>query len=214
MRRSPKPAITARNSCGRGAERVEEIADGGAHGVRADLLVGVAAGGVVGVRQQAFEFAARQDRGEARPALRRPLFEALTALDAAAVFVFLPAKERRARRHDGHREQKARVGENRRRFGQIGQIQARRGAAQRGLHELLREPRGIDVMARQLVDAVQIGRDRDARAGGEHVRLHLRAQRIGDVALERPRRNRVARPREHRRGDQQRLVGRAVDVES
>ena len=68
-------------------------------------------------------------------------------------------------------------------------------------------------MARQLVDAVQERRHRDPRVGGEHVRLQVRAQRVGRVALERAGRNHVASPGEHGRGNQQRFIRRAFVVD-
>lgn len=65
------------------------------------------------------------------------------------------------------------------------------------------------MMARQLVDAVQEWCHAHTRAGCKHVSLQMGAQCVGRVALERARRNRIAGPREHRRGDQQCFIWHA-----
>src|ERR1700712_93196 len=100
----------------RRAQRVEKITNGSTHRVRTDLLISVAAGRVISVWQQAFEFAAGQDGSKRRSALCCPMLETLAALHPRAVCFLLPAKQRRTRGDDRHCKQKARIGKDWRRF--------------------------------------------------------------------------------------------------
>jgi hypothetical protein len=78
------------------------------------------------------------------------------------------------------------------------------------LRELLRDAPRFDVMAGQLIDAVQEWRQGHACAGGKYVRLQMGAQRVRRVVLQRTRRDGIAGPGQHRCGDQQRFVGYAL----
>ena len=126
------------------------------------------------------------------------------------MFLFLPAEHRRADGRRDHGQQEARIGQNRRGLRQFAEVDFRGAAAERRLRELLRDAPRFDVVARQLVDAVQERRHRHTGAGGEHVRLQMGAQRVRRVALQRARRDRVAGPGQHGRGDQQCFMRHAL----
>ena len=174
--------------------------------MRTNAFVRITASRIVRVRKQAFELAAGEGNRQVRAALGGPLLEALAAFDPVAMFFFLPAEQRRAGRCGDDGEQKTRVGQNRRSFGQVAEAQFRGMLTDCRMRELLREPVSFDVVPRQLVDAVQERCESDERAAREHVCLQVRTQRVGDVTLERARRNHVARPGENGDGDQQRVM--------
>lgn len=113
-----------------------------------DAFVRIPASRIVRVRKQAFEFAAGQRDRQVRAALGRPLLEALAAFDPAAVFFFLPAEQRCAGGGCDDGEQEARVGQDRRGFGQVAEAELGRMLADRRVRELLGKPVGLDVMPR------------------------------------------------------------------
>ncbi|MNR54948.1 hypothetical protein D3C85_1752280 [compost metagenome] len=70
---------------------------------------------------------------------------------------------------------------------------------------------GVAMGARELVDAVQVRRQRYLGLRGQHVGLQVHGQRLGQLGLERAGRNRVAGMGQDRGGDQQGVVAHAVD---
>jgi hypothetical protein len=84
------------------AQRVGEVVHGGAHRHRADQLVRLAAGDVIGFRQQQLGAAARQQARDAGAGLGAPLLERGFALgfEVDVVLRFLPAEQRGADRGD------------------------------------------------------------------------------------------------------------------
>jgi hypothetical protein len=97
----------------------------------------------------------------------------------------------------------------RRSFRQFAKIEFDVAASHRCLSELLGNAPSFDVVTGQLIDAVQERRHGDTRIGREHVRLQVRAQRVGRVRFERAGRNHVTSPGQHGRGNQQRFVRNA-----
>ena len=62
-------------------------------------------------------------------------------------------------------------------------------------------------MARQLVDRIEVGHERESRLGREDMRLQLDAQRLRVVAGDGARGNRILGPGDDRRGDEESLPG-------
>ncbi len=194
-------------------ERAAQVVDSGAHGQRADALVGLAAGQEEGVGQQQLELAARQQQRHRRLHLGAPLVEAGRAFGVVLLGVFLPAEQRLLVRGHHHGQQVARIGQDRRGLGQVAQVDLGYRAGQGGRGQLVRQRKGVAVRARQLVDAVEVGRQRDLGAGGQHMCLQVHRQRLRQLRLERAGGNGVARVRQDRGGDQQRVIALAVDLD-
>ena len=178
-----------------------------ADGVGAHAPVGLAAVHVVGVRQQALEDAAGQHLGDGRARLRDPLLEARGAPGVAAR-VLLPAEERLAARR-GHRgDHEARIGEQLRRLRHAREVDARDLPGDGRVAEARRQAAQLREVARQLVDRVEVRHQRQrASAAASTCACSCTVQRLRVVAGDGAGGDRVLGPRDHGRGDEERLPG-------
>ncbi len=108
----------------------------------------------------------------------------------------------------GHRgDHEARVGEQLRRLRHAGEVDARDLPGDGRVPEAGRQAAQLRVVARHLVDRVEVRHQRHAGLGRQHVRLQLHLERLRVVAGDRAGGDRVLGPRDHGRGDEQRLPG-------
>ncbi len=194
-------------------QRMRQVVHRRADRHRAYQLVRLAAGHVIGFRQQQLDAAARHQARHGRLGLGAPLLQRGGAHLGVVGLVgrHLPAEQRTAGRRQHRHQQVAGVGQERRRFRDLG-LALQRHALQRGLRQLVHLGVGFDVGARQLVDRIQRGRHRHQRLVGQQVGVEVGRQRGQHVRRDRAGGDREAGPGQDRRGHQQHVIdlGHAV----